>query len=312
MLPDMSLDERVRHERCRRSTAAMATTVTVEVVVRRASDRPAIADAIVRALDWFAEVEATCSRFLETSELSRLSCRAGEPVAVSPMLMEAVAMSIAIAEASSGAFDPTVGALLAERGFDRSHQSGMRVSYPGRVSAGATYRDVVIDRERSTITLARPLVLDLGAVAKGLAVDLAARELSPFEHFAVSAGGDLYLGGLNADEEPWSVGIRHPREDGAVIEQLRVSDTAVCTSGDYERRQPGTSTGHHLIDCRSGQSVHALASVTVKAQTALVADGLATAAFVLGPEDGLRLLEGEGVEGLLLSPSLVRHATRGW
>ena len=91
------------------------------------------------------------------------------------------------------------------------------------------------------MTLHRPLLLDLGAVAKGLAIDMAARELQPFENFAIDAGGDLYFGGCNAAGEPWSVGIRHPRGDG-LLDTLRVSDAAVCTSGDYERRHRcGTS-----------------------------------------------------------------------
>lgn len=309
---DTSLDARLGRERCRRSAVAMATTVTAEVIVRDPSARAETSAALVRALEWFDDVEAACSRFLETSELSRLSSHVGEPIRVSPLLFQAVNVSLAIAEASDGAFDPTVGGTLAARGFDRAHHSGERVSYAGRASTGVSYRDVSIDPERQTIALARPLVLDLGAVAKGLAVDLAARELAPFKDFAIDAGGDLYLGGLNADEQPWVVGIRHPREDGGLIEQVRVSNAAICTSGDYERRQPGSSNGHHLIDHRTGESARELASVTVRAATAVSADGLATAAFVLGPVDGLRLLECEGVDGVLYTPSLVRHATTGW
>ena len=61
-----------------------------------------------------------------------------------------------------------------------------------------------LDPDRRTITLRRPLTLDLGAVAKGLAVDMAARELEPFRDFAIDAGGDLYLGGSNPQGEPWS------------------------------------------------------------------------------------------------------------
>ena len=76
------------------------------------------------------------------------------------------------------------------------------------------------------------MTLDLGAVAKGLAIDAAARELQPFGDFAIDAGGDLYLGGRNPDGAPWSVGIRHPRLDGRLIDSLRVSNKAVCTSGD--------------------------------------------------------------------------------
>jgi len=90
-----------------------------------------------------------------------------------------------------------------------------------------------------------------------------------------------------------------------------VSDTAVCTSGDYERVGPGADAGHHVLDPRTGRSPGALASVTVVAPSAMVADALATAAFVLGPVEGLRLLERSGVDGLMVSPTLERFATRG-
>jgi hypothetical protein len=82
---------------------------------------------------------------------------------------------------------------------------------------------VTLDPEQKTITLIRPLLLDLGAVAKGLAIDLAARELADFRNYAIDAGGDLFMAGHNAAGQPWSVGIRHPRRDGEIIERVRVS-----------------------------------------------------------------------------------------
>jgi thiamine biosynthesis lipoprotein len=147
-------------------------------------------------------------------------------------------------------------------------------------------------------------------VAKGLAVDTAARELAPYRNFAIDAGGDLYLGGLNPQGDPWSVGIRHPRRDRELIGRLRVSNQAVCTSGDYERPAAG-GDGHHILDPRTGGAAHAAASATVVASGAMLADALATAAFVLGPEDGIEFLQRMGVEGLMVTPELARYETRG-
>jgi thiamine biosynthesis lipoprotein len=178
-----------------------------------------------------------------------------------------------------------------------------------------SYRDVQLDPDRRTITLLRPLTLDLGAVAKGLAVDTAARELEPFKDFAIDAGGDLYLGGLNAQGAKWSVGIRHPRNEGELIARLCASNQAVCTSGDYERLTPSGATAHggehHILDPRTGASPRAVASATVVASGAMLADALATAAFVLGPEDGIDLLNRAGVDGLIVTPRLERYETRG-
>jgi thiamine biosynthesis lipoprotein len=226
------------------------------------------------------------------------------------MLYEAIRFALTVAEESAGAFDPTVGQRMEARGFDRNYQTG-QVASSGIASSfldGVSWRDVLLDAEARTVTLLKPLVLDLGAVAKGLAVDVAARELASFENFAVDAGGDLYLGGHNVDGEPWSVGIRHPREN-SLIETLHVSNTAVCTSGDYERKSATDERVHHIMDARTGESAAELASVTVVAPSAMVADALATAAFALGPADGLRFLERQGVRGLMVTPSLERLET---
>ncbi len=172
-----------------------------------------------------------------------------------------------------------------------------------------SYRDVEVDANERTITLHKPLLLDLGSVAKGLAVDAAARELQPLSDFAIDAGGDLYLGGCNPQGVPWAIGIRHPRTDGALIDSFSISDKAVCTSGDYERIAPNGAV--HILDPRSGASATGSASVTVVAPTALAADALATAAFVLGPAEGIDLLLRHGAEGLIVSAGLERFETPG-
>jgi thiamine biosynthesis lipoprotein len=297
-----------------RADAVMGTVVTIDVRSEGAGD------AVERALGWFHHVETCCSRFDEDSELMRLSGRVGVPVAVSDVLFEAVRFALRVAEASGGAFDPTVGAAMLHRGFDREHRSGRRVR-PTQADAGmsgsearppASYRDVLLDETRRTIELRRPLVLDLGAVAKGLAVDLAARELVSFRDFVVSAGGDLFAGGLNPEGQPWTVGIRHPRRPGELIASVRVSNRAVCTSGDYERPAPEGIPGHHILDPHLGVSPTEAASATVVAPTAMMADALATAAFVLGPLEGISFLRRMDAEGLIVGTDLVCHRTAGF
>jgi FAD:protein FMN transferase len=253
----------------------MGTLVTIHVV------RPGEDDTVDRAFGWFYEIEAHCTRFREESELMRLSRHAGVPVEASAILFEAMRFALSVAAETGGALDPTVGA-----------------------RPEASYRDIELNPERRTITLHRPLTLDLGAVAKGLAVDTAARELAPLVDFAIDAGGDLYLGGLNSHAEPWSVGIRHPSGGEELIDSLRVSNQAVCTSGLYER-------GDHILDARTGAPARHTASATVIAQSAMLADALATACFILGPSDGIELLHRMGVDGLILTPDLQCYATRG-
>lgn len=294
-----------------RTVAQMGTIVTVQVV-GHASDPPEITareQSVERALAWFQRVEDCCTRFDPASELRRLTAHIGEAIPVSDLLFEVVQFALAVAEASGGAFDPTVGASMERHGFNRHYRTGLVSPTAVELPGAASYRDVQLDPARKTIQLFRPLVLDLGAVAKGLAIDMAARELRSFEHFAIDAGGDLYLGGSNAAGEPWSVGIRHPRRDRELIEMVQLSNSAVCTSGDYERRSSADNPGHHILDPRTGSAVESVASVTVVAPTAMAADALATAAFVLGPKDGIHFLEQQGVSGLILTPTLERFST---
>jgi len=289
-----------------RTEVLMGTLVTIDVRDRRAGE------AVERAFEWFRQIESICTRFDEGSELCRLSAQIGVAVPVSDVLFETVRFALTVAEETGGAFDPTLGQQMAAMGFNREHRSGRIIQDSLQTVDGpATYRDVAIDDERRTITLRRPLLLDLGAVAKGFAVDMAARELQPFENFAIDAGGDLYLGGQGPRGGPWSIGIRHPRRDREVIDVLRVSDKAICTSGDYERPEPGGGSGHHILDPRMSSPATTLASVTVVAPRAMFADALATAAFVMGPADGLKLLERMDVQGLLVTPSLDRYETTG-
>ena len=288
-----------------RTEVLMDTFVTIGVVREAGADTGAIG----RAFDWFRRVEAACSRFDRASEVLRLLDRVGEPTPVNAILYEAIAFAIAVARLSGGAFDPTLGDRLAARGFARNYRTGETIAAPPLVGEPTTFRDVRLDPHRRMITLRRPLILDLGAVAKGLAIDLAGRELAPSGHALIDAGGDIAVRGQNRAGAPWQIGVRHPRHDGALLITLRLTDAAVCTSGDYERPAPAPAVGHHLLDPRSGRSPGAVASVTVIAPTAMAADALGTAAFILGPRRGLRFLARQGVAGLLVTPDLVTHAT---
>jgi thiamine biosynthesis lipoprotein len=271
----------------------MGTVVSIEV------DAPDA--AMERAFEWFHVVEGHCSRFDERSELRQL--KAGVRTTVSPILFEAVRFALMVAEETGGAFDPTVGGRMAARGFNRHYLTREVTSAPG-AEHGISFRDVEIDERDRTILLRRPLTLDLGAVAKGLAIDAAARELQPFRNFAINAGGDLYLSGCSPRSKPWSVGIRHPRVRGELVERFQVTDRAVCTSGDYER-------GQHILDPRCGEPATRVASATVVAPNAMLADALATAAFALDPEEGVPLLVRMGLEGLIVTADLEVLRTPG-
>lgn len=280
---------RLMPELQRFSTVSMDTLVTIQIVSTQ--PREAIAPSVERAWGWFGAVEQACSRFDESSEVMRLAHTVNAPVAVSPLLFECTAVALQLAELTDGAFDPAIGVQMERRGVQRNYKTGAAVA--SGLQNGATYRDVKLDRQTRTISLRQPLVLDLNAVAKGLAIDLAARELSDYPDLCIEAGGDVLVHGHNAAGTPWQVGIQHPRAEGLLIDTLSLSDAAVCTSGDYER-------GQHVLDARTGQPSSRLVSVSVVAPSALAADGLSTAAMIVGPERARTLLTEQDVKGLLV------------
>jgi thiamine biosynthesis lipoprotein len=291
----------------RPARAVMDTIVSIDVV---GQPSPSVErKAIERAFGWFSAVESACSRFDPTSELMRLCATVGTAVRVSPILFEAVRFAIAVARLSGGAFDPTIGDLMETRGFDRNYRTGLRVA--SKVPAPRpTYRDIQVDETELTITLHRPLVIDLGAVAKGLAIDLAARELADAGSFSIDAGGDIYVRGHRLDGSPWRVGVRHPTQLDSVWCIIQPQDAAVCTSGGYARTIDALE--HHLLDPHTGQSPRELVSTTVVAPSAMLADALSTAAFILGRHRGLRLLMRQGVDGLTLDRRMDSAMTSGF
>ena len=214
--------------------------------------------------------------------------------------------ALKIAEDSGGAFDPTLLPVTALWSFE----TGGRVPAPEELALARSrtgYRALRLD-SAGKASLPEGFALDLGGIAKGAVVDLLAEHLieSGRGDFLIEAGGDIMISGLKGSGRPWVIAIRHPRKSDAVLGLLRLGgeeqQTAVVTSGDYERyfEREGVRY-HHILDPATGAPARGLISVTVIAPTAAEADGLATAAFVLGGEAGLRLLEERSrVEGLLI------------
>jgi thiamine biosynthesis lipoprotein len=244
----------------------------------------------VRAL--FEEWEAALSRFRPESELSRLNRRAGRPVAVGPILLAAVEASLEAARATGGLFDPTLGRDLVRIGYDRTFQELRDAGAPParRPYGGGAWRAVVVDRPSGVVTLPAGGALDLGGIAKGMAVDASLPVLSSLgiESALVSAGGDLAVLGLPPGMRAWGIRVGG-RPDGHVVPLAR---GALATSGTARRRWlQGAVRRHHLLDPATGEpAVGGLTQVTVAGASCRAAEVGATAAFVAGPRLGPGLL----------------------
>ena len=271
-----------------------------------------------RALDEMERLEALLSEWQPSSEISRVNQAAGvAPVQVGPELLTCVQASLQIARWSRGAFDISWAGLrgLWDFGPDSQHVPPS----PERVKALLplwNYRNIVVDAKKSTVFLKKKgMEIGLGGVAKGYALDRAGELLQAagFSNYLMYAGGQVLTHGRKGDR-PWRVGIQHPREPRhfAFVE---IEDGSLATSGDYEHAY--THEGrhyHHIIDPKTGFPSTKTASVTLIAPTALWADAVDTAIFILGPEQGLRALEkapGGPFEAAVVDPELRLHVTDG-
>jgi len=285
----------------RKTKLFMDTVVDIQVVVADRSKDMAAA-TVERAFEVFRKVEQACSRFSRDSELMLATRQIRTAIEISPFLFEPLRFALEVAKWTNGMFDPTVGKTMEDHGFNQHYLTGETLHHAA--SDSATYRDIVLDEEQRTLSINKPLVIDLGAVAKGFAIDLAAHELKDFAGFIVNAGGDLYAGGLDNSGKKWKVEIQHPLYKDQTVQKIEVSNEAVCTSGSYERRSPLNTSFHHLVDPEHKHSPKEWTSCTVVAPYALMADAFSTAAFLLGKDRGLALVEQMNLQGILIDPNL--------
>lgn len=296
----------------RKTSLALGTVVRTQVVTTHSDET--VQHALTLAMEAMRAVENACSRFDSDSELSRLILApVGSLVEVSPILFQALHFACEVAEWTDGRFDPTVAARMDELGFTRHYLTGESVNWTMEAASDATFRDIELDEPNRAVRLHRPLRLDLGAVAKGLAVDLAVKELSVFgfDGFVVDAGGDLYVAGRAENAHPWTVEIRHPILREQSILTLKVQDVAVCTSGTYERPSSQEEGAHHILNARTKRSARGFLSGTAIGSFAMMADAFSTAAFLYPSEEALHVLEGVGLEGIMISEDLKVELTPG-
>ena len=292
----------------------MGTTYSIRIadaaLDRRALDRlQADIDAVL------AEVNRQMSTYQPDSEIAQFN-RAGadEPLAISPDFRLVARHGLALAEATGGAFDPTVGALVNLWGFGPDGTISQRPT-PDQIEAARQtvgFRHLSLSPDGRLAKDIPGLKLDLSAIAKGFGVDKVAALLreKQIENFLVEIGGETLGVGHNAEGVPWRVGVQRPDLDpagGPTLEGVLhlTGGRAVATSGDYQNffRDEDGRIQAHIIDPRTAAPAqHAVASVSVLADDCLTADGLATALVVLGPDEGLPLLAAAfpGVEALFL------------
>ncbi len=254
------------------------------------------------------------STYIDDSELSQFNAAAvDEWVQLSPNLFDVLMLSLELGWLSNGAFDITVGPLVDLWGFgpgrlDRADTVPAQISIDRQLK-GVGFQALEFDLESSKVRKRKPVRLDLSAIAKGFAVDKLSELLlfAGYTDFMVELGGELRLHGNSPRNSAWRIAIEQPESSMMAVanKAIKVSNVAVATSGDYRNYFELQGKRYsHTIDPATGYPItHKLASVTVIADSAAYADGLATAINVLGPDKGFQLAQQQGLAVYLLVKS---------
>lgn len=259
-------------------------------------------------------IDALMSPYKSDSELSRINQQAAEQaVEISEEMFRLLKKSLQMSQMSNGAFDITFSSV----GYLYDYREGVKPSEQEiqKSLKSVNFRHVLLDEASRSVRYARAGVrIDLGGIAKGYAVDNGIEILARcgIKGGLVSAGGDSRILG-DRGNRPWMMGIRHPRKKDAVAVVLPLSDTAMSTSGDYERFfiEDGKRY-HHIISPKTGKSVAATWSATVIGPDATTTDALSTTLFVLGPEKGLQMIESlAGIDAVIIDAQGQMHYSSG-
>ena len=292
-----------------RAWTVMGTFASVTLPLAE-PDEAARAFRVVR--DAFAEINDHLTVYHDRSELSRLNAAAGQgAVALSGLTATVLERALFYGEVSGGAFDVTVGPIVRRWGFI----GGPAPTAPppadelARLKARTGLGYLKLDAAASPpeAALARPgIEVDLGGLAKGYAVDVAAGRLlgRGLRHGMLNLGGNIRcLGYADGVARPWRIGVRHPFERDRIVGTLALhGDVSTATSGNYEKYVDIEGQRYaHIIDPRTGWPVQGMAGVTVVATSAVEADAMSTALFVGGVDQATRFLSRlEGGEAILI------------
>jgi len=280
----------------------MGTRIQVELW---SDDEVQANGAIDAVMEEMERIDRDMSTYKPDSEVSRVNDNAAKgPMEISPELFDLLTTALEYSRITEGAFDITyasVGYMYDFRAHKRPTEEQIEAALPA-----VNYRHVILDPDKHTVFFSQPGVrIDLGGIGKGHAVDrgIAILQARGVEHALVTAGGDSRIIG-DRFGKPWIVAIRHPDDKDRVIAKIPLVDTAISTSGDYERYfdEDGVRY-HHIIDPRTGHSASKVRSATVLASTATRTDGLSKTAFVLGADEAIRIYNNlDDVDAILVTP----------
>lgn len=252
-------------------------------------------------------MENKYSRYIAGSEISKVNENPGIPISVSEDTFSLVEQSLYFSTISNGFFDISIGPLVDLWDINSETPKVPLQSEIDSAKERVDYRNISIDTDNRTISVAEGISLDTGAVAKGFITDnlVSILRQKKVESALLNLGGNLYLHGLKPDGSFWTVGIRNPFGlQGDYIATVSLKDMSIVTSGIYERFfEKDGKRYHHIINPKTGYPEdNELASVSILSPSSTKCDGLSTACFLLGLNDGMELIEKlDDVEAIMIT-----------
>ena len=286
----------------KRTQMHMGTLVSITAVGPTTQDAN---QAINAGFEEIKRLEQLLSNWIPESELSRVNAAAGRnPVIVSPETMTVVRRSLQVAEMTDGAFNIAIGPAIAAWGVSaepRIPAADELEALKPLMNLDAVHADVW---ERTIYLEKAGMRIDVGGIGKGYAADQAVMAMKKSGAVAgvVALSGDIKTFGRLPEGKKFSIWIRHPRKEGAMLAEIDLQDEAISTAGDYERffEQEGIRY-HHILDPHTLQPSRGCQSVSVIAKEGIWADGLDTGIFVMGADRGMELVEQlEDVEAIIV------------
>lgn len=278
----------------------MGTAVSVELW---SDDANAAHDAIEAVMSEMTRIDHSMSPYIETSELALINREATQhPVKISAEMLHLLQASIHYSQVSHGAFDISFASVGYMYDY-RKHIQPTDSQIASHLDA-IDYRSIKLDEKNSTVQFMKPgMRIDLGGIAKGYSVDQGAQILQAhgIANAIVTAGGDSRILG-DHHGRPWMVGVKDPRVPNKSAVMLPLADTAISTSGDYERYfMDGERRVHHIINPKTGKSATGVRSVSVLAPHGIDSDALTKPLFILGVQRGMEIIDAiPGVDAIVI------------
>jgi len=259
----------------------------VEILVRDSEDQKA-EDAITKAFAEVKRIDDLFTTYNEASSVWKINNSTDTIIFIDSEIYNLMVLCDSITKLSSGSFDVSLDNLTKAWGFytdDPQLPTKAEIDY-ALLNSG--WQNIILLGDNKTIKKGK-VEFNFGAVAKGYAVDKAINVLKKLgiNEALINAGGEISVIGNGS-----IVGVQHPRETNSIIKKIKLDGFTVATSGDYEQYfAVDGNRYHHMLDPKTGYPSKGLQSVTIIHKSNILADALATAVFVMGKENGMKLIE---------------------